>query len=347
MIKIEPLFATDYAQARALMRLEPAPAAGHPVSRRSLFLRGLAFWQHWLPAQLHVAPSVYVAKEDGVVLGLIVLRSTGKSRLCWQVDHLIVHPHHRGRGIAQELLRYVFALFGGQGASHFVAEVSDLNAAALSLYGSCGFRRCAKVVHYQLSLEGPDGGARAGEAAPFRLARPGDRQALFQLHQESLPPDIRMIVNYCPEDFQVSEFRLEGSQALRHRVMRRQGWFWVAEDVGRRVLTGAVRVSAHDSGDYRLELAIHPGWTEMAFDLVGFSLRQLRLRGEPAVVSVKAFDYQANLAQQLESHAMERVGDFSFLAREHWVRAKYPRKAKQIAIPAIPSPAINFPLATD
>src|SRR5579875_2889015 len=133
MIKIEPLFATDYAQARALMRLEPAPAAGHPVSRRSLFLRGLAFWQHWLPAQLHVAPSVYVAKEDGVVLGLIVLRSTGKSRLCWQVYHLIVHPHHRGRGIAQELLRYVFALFGGQGASHFVAEVSDLNAAALSL----------------------------------------------------------------------------------------------------------------------------------------------------------------------------------------------------------------------
>src|SRR5262249_32185501 len=153
MIKIEPLLATDYPQVRGLMKHQTeAMPAEHACDSGGLFLRGLAFWQHWLPCQLHIAPSVYVAKEDGVVLGLISLSATGKSKQTWELDQVIVHPLHRGRGIAQELLRYAFALFGSQGVSHFLAEVSDKNSAGLQLFGSCGFRRCAKVSHYEMQL---------------------------------------------------------------------------------------------------------------------------------------------------------------------------------------------------
>lgn len=348
LIKIEPLFATDYAQARALLRFEPEPVAlEHQCSARSLFLRGLAFWQHWLPCQLHIAPSVYVAKEDGVLLGIIILRSTGKSKLCWQVDHLVVHPHHRGRGIAQELLRYVFALFGSQGASHFVAEVSDLNSAALQLYGSCGFRRCAKSTHYQLELMPADAGPGPGsDGVPFRMARPGDRQALYVLHQEALPPDMRLAMNYCPDDFSISEFRLEGTEALRWRVMRKRGWYWVVEDPERRVLIGAVRIYAHYQGDYHMELAIHPGWSHIAEELVRSSLNELKRMGGKSFVSVRVFDFQQSVVEALTANDLERAGEFCFLTREHWRRAKQPEKQKverQLGLQSLPNPAINLP----
>ncbi len=348
LIKIEPLFATDYAQARALLRFDSeSTPLERDCSSRALFFRGLAFWQHWLPCQLHVAPSVYVAKEDGVLLGLIVLRSVGKTKLCWQIDHLIVHPHHRGRGIAQELLRYAFALFGSQGASHFITEVSDLNSAGLQLYGSCGFRRCAKVTHYQLEFTPePEDSAVEETWRQFRLAKPADRQALFQLHQEALPADIRLVMNYCAEDFTVSEFRLECSEALRRRVMRKQGWYVVAEDVERRVLTCAAKVYAHDPGDFHLEMAIHPGWSDLAYGMVGYCVSELKRMGDPGRLSVKAFDYQTNLGQILKDHSMTRVGEFCFLAREHWVRAKNSNKLKldrQLGLPSLPNPAVNLP----
>ncbi|HEY9713382.1 MAG TPA: GNAT family N-acetyltransferase, partial [Chroococcales cyanobacterium] len=69
----------------------------------TLALKGLSFWQHWVPYRLHMAPSVYIAKEDGVVLALISIRPLGRSKACWRVEHIVVHPAHRGRGIAQEL----------------------------------------------------------------------------------------------------------------------------------------------------------------------------------------------------------------------------------------------------
>jgi len=350
MIKIEPLFVSDYTQTRALLKHEPEEVpAENLCSARVLFFRGLAFWQHWLPCQLHVAPSVYVAKEDGVILGLIALRSSGKSKACWQVDHLVVHPRHRGRGIAQELLRYVFALFGSQGVGHFVSEVSDQNSAGLSLFGSCGFRRCSKITHYRLELQ-PDPTVEVPAESAFRLALPGDKQALYQLHQEALPADIRLVFSYCPSDFAVTELPLEKAEKLRKQLVWRKVWYWVSEDLDRRVLTSAVKVTAHGEGDYHLELAVHPGWTHMADGLVAYCLANLRSRTQPAIISAKAYDFQPVAGEALESHGMERAGGFCLLAREHWVRAKYPKRLKierSVSLPSIPNPAINFPLATE
>ncbi len=144
MIKIEPFLATDSTQMRALLRYQDEPVPYEAFcAEEILFNSGLVFWQHWLPCRFHLAPAVYVAKEDGVILGLISLATQGKAGSCWRIDHLVVHPHHRGRGIAQKLLQYVFALFGSQGVSHFIIEVSCDNSPAMSLLAASGFRRAA------------------------------------------------------------------------------------------------------------------------------------------------------------------------------------------------------------
>ncbi len=346
MIKIEPLLATDYPQVRGLMQhqTDPMPAE-HACDTGALFFRGLAFWQHWLPCQVHIAPSVYVAKEDGVILGLILLSTTGKSKQSWQIDQVIVHPHHRGRGIAQELLRYAFALFGSQGVSHFLAEVNDQNSAGLQLFGSCGFRRCARVTHYQVHLSAKPSSQPPYPESGFRPAIPADKHALFQLHQEALPPDIRLVFSLSPEDFRVSELPIDQKPKLTQTANRRKVWFWISRDNERRVITSAVKVTAHREGDYHLEFAVHPGWTDLTESLVTYALERLAPVDGTGYVSARAFDYQPNLSEVLIAQGMQRSGEFCLLAREHWVRAKQPDKLRLERGSVIP--AINMPLATE
>ncbi|PWU03547.1 MAG: hypothetical protein C5B53_00300 [Candidatus Melainabacteria bacterium] len=345
MIKIEPLFATDSTQMRALMRHqnEPLPYESF-CAEDALFRGGLTFWQHWLPCRWHIAPSIYLAKEDGVILALISVSSIGKARASWRIEHLVVHPHHRGRGIAQELLRYVFALFGSQGVSHFVIEVSGQNAAALSLLGSCGFRRSARSVHYRFGGEASSQKPPA-EAPPFRLALPSDRQALYQLHQDALPPDLRLIYEYLPEDFAVSDLPVESGDKFFKRLVRRKLWYWVLEDKERRVITAAIQVRAHRESDYHLEFAIHPGWQHLAQEAVSFVLSAMARYGMRGMVIAKAYDYQPSVGDALQQAKIEKEGEFFLMTREHWLRAKKPRSLKldPVALPTIVKPAINLP----
>jgi ribosomal protein S18 acetylase RimI-like enzyme len=344
VIKIEPLFATDSTQMRAILRHQNERVPYESFCAEDAIARsGLTFWQHWLPCRWHFAPSAYVAKEDGVVIGLISLVNIGKARACWRVTHLVVHPHHRGRGIAQELLRYVFALFGSQGVSHFVAELSNDNNAALSLLGSCGFRCAARLVYYRLSSE-----SKGESETPdlFRLATPADAQGLHQLHQDALPPDLRLIYDYVADDFLVHEIPVEPSERLFRRLLKNKVWYWVSEDKERKVLTAAVKVTAHREGDYHLEFAVHPGWSHLAADTVAFALNMVNRNGMKGLVLAKAYDYQPSVGEALSEADGEKEGEFFLMAREHWLRAKQPRALKidrAVALPQIANPAINMP----
>lgn len=349
MIKISPLFAIDTAQTRALLRHqnEPMPFESF-CAEDALALRGFTFFQHWLPCNMHFAPMAYVAKEDGIVLALISVSSVGKSRACWRVEHLVVHPNHRGRGIAQELLRYAFATFASQGAAHFVAEVADQNSAALSLLGNAGFRRCYRVTHYQVPIDfALPSNNNDEDSSGFRLAIPQDRQGLYQLFQECLPPDLRLTYEYVPDDFLVSEVTTESFEKLTRKLVKRKVWYWVSQDPERKNLTAAVRVLAHREGDFHLEFAVHPGWAHMTEDTILFTLgimRRLNMRG---VISVKGFDYQPHVVQAIEKLGLERTGTFSLMARDHWVRAKQKRAVRKEAPITLPTPGINLPLPAE
>lgn len=343
MIKIEPLLATDYAQMRALLRHQPDDAfSGSECRDSKTAYRGLTFWQHWLPFQAHVGPSVYVAKEDGVILALISIHARGKSKECWQIEDLVVHPHHRGRGIAQELLRYVFALFGGQGVNHFVAELSEANDAALALFAACGFRRATRIIRYQKEFnENRDDDTELQET--FRLAVSGDRRALFDLNQDSLPPEIRLILSQNPDDFKVFELPNQKVEKLRNKITGHKAWYWVSEDSERKVLTSAAKVTSHHLEDFHLEFAVHPGWADLAPELVTYALNNLNSLSRKALVTAKAFEFQDKVIESLEKEGFEKVGSYCLLAREHWIRAREPKRQLEgpRVVPALPNPLMD------
>jgi N-acetylglutamate synthase-like GNAT family acetyltransferase len=352
MIKIGPLIATDYGQVSALLHLQEEPVVEvTPLTQSSIVLRSFAFWQHWLPCQYHVTASVYVAREEGDIVGLVSLHNVGKGKTCWRVDHLVVHPEHRGRGIAQELLRYVFAQFGSQGVLHFLAEVANNNDAALSLFASCGFCRSSQVTYYQLNDAARQDEPLAVEE-DFHIATPSQRQRLYQLHQDVLPPDLRLVLSQSPEDFAVSEqLPYTSVEKSKHKLMRKRQWYWVSEDLDRKTITAAVKVTAEPALGYRLDFAVHPGWKHLSAGIVNFAVNSLLAEGIPRMpIWARVYDFQGDVAETLKARSFDRTGEYFLLAREHWQRSKRLSKRKAdatVPIPNIAKPAINLPLATE
>jgi N-acetylglutamate synthase-like GNAT family acetyltransferase len=351
LIKISPLVATDYGQACALLGLQEEPVLDVvSLTETGLVLRSLAFWQHWLPCHFHVTPSLYVAREEGTVLGFISLHNSGKSKSCWRIDNLVVHPQHRGRGIAQELLRYVFAQFGSQGVSHFIAEVAGDNDAALSLFAAGGFCRSAQVTYYRLI---PDSGTALvdNNSADIKPATTLHKQLLFQLFQDSLPPNLRMVLDLVAEDFRIKELpQFTTVEIAKNRLMRRRIWYLVCEDTDRHTLTAAAKITAQPGLGYRVDLAIHPGWQHLTSTIVNGTINALVESKPQMPIWMRVYDFQTDVHGILKERGFERMGDFFLLSREHWQRAKYPKKRKadaKVALKPIPNSVINFPLATD
>jgi hypothetical protein len=162
---------------------------------------------------------------------------------------------------------------------------------------------------------------------------------------------MRLTIQYVPEDFYVFPLKVESLDKLARRLIRRKSWFWVASDPERKTITSACRVTAHREGDYHLEFAVHPGWAHTAGDLVNFVLSIMRRAGMRGMVIAKAYDYQGAVTTALEEAGLERVGQFSLLARDHWLRAKSPKRTLSIESPVSLNPlggkpAINIPRAS-
>jgi GNAT superfamily N-acetyltransferase len=351
MIKIGPLIATDYAQAASILNEQEEPVLDiSPLTESSLVIRSFAFWQHWVPCQFHVTPSIYVAREEGIVLGFISLHNTNKSKSCWRIDNLVVHPEHRGRGIAHELLRYVFAQFGSQGVSYFLAEVAARNDGALSLFAGGGFCRTAQVTYYKLDPAKPVQTAELGQngfETQFRLATQRQQWMLYQLHQDVVPPDLRLVLSQTSEDFRVKDMLpFTSVERTKNRLMRTRVWYWISEETERKAISAAAKVTATPGIGYKVEFAIHPGWKHLTNELVNYAVGSLRANMPQMPIWVRVYDFHGEVHEAVKKLGFERMGDYFLLTREHWQRAK---RAKRKVDPAaalspITKPAINFPL---
>ena len=84
----------------------------------------------------------------------------------------------------------------------------------------------------------------------------------------------------------------------------------------------------------------------MAPQIISYALSMMRRAGMKGMIMIKAFDYQPSIVEALESAKLDRVGSFSLLAREHWLRAKLPKKLRleaPVNLAPIANPAINLP----
>lgn len=94
---------------------------------------------------------VFVADEDGVVLGYIstrVDRATGKGR----IPNLAVAPAAQGRGLGRRLVEHALEYFRREGLTCAMIETMENNPVGQHLYPSCGFVEAGRQIQYALKL---------------------------------------------------------------------------------------------------------------------------------------------------------------------------------------------------
>ena len=99
---------------------------------------------HWSRAQYKVILEVATARrlclvaESGGVQAFLVAQTAAPE---WELENVVVAPAARRKGLATRLLGELLRFARQQGALAVLLEVRASNAAALSLYGGCGFVR--------------------------------------------------------------------------------------------------------------------------------------------------------------------------------------------------------------
>jgi ribosomal protein S18 acetylase RimI-like enzyme len=97
------------------------------------------------------APGVFVAEEDGRVLGYITTRldrEGGKGR----IPNLAVDSSVRGRGIARLLIQHALDYMRAEGMSVAMIETMANNDVGQHLYPASGFTEIARQIHYAMKL---------------------------------------------------------------------------------------------------------------------------------------------------------------------------------------------------
>lgn len=182
MCTIRPATEADNGQLLELTRQTPMPGTiGLRIDREPDFFRLLA---------LRGEGYVYVAETGGRLLGCIAVsrrqvRAAGDTRTLWYVGDLKVHPDHRGRGIAAEVVREAFDFIVSEGVDLLLCVVSAGNRRVVSFlegrYQIPPFQRVASLKVLQVLA------SRTRATGPYRVreARPEDAPALAALHRES------------------------------------------------------------------------------------------------------------------------------------------------------------------
>ena len=88
---------------------------------------------------------LFAAKENGRVVGYIAVKTVADEG---SIDNIAVAPEYRRQGIGRALMGFADGYAEDEDLSVMFLEVRASNAAAISLYGSCGYECYAVRKNY-------------------------------------------------------------------------------------------------------------------------------------------------------------------------------------------------------
>lgn len=97
------------------------------------------------------ADGIFVAEEDGEVVGYVTARVDYGSKIGW-VPNISVHPRHQKRGVGRKLLQRALDYFRAEGMQIARIETLEQNEVGQRFYPQMGFREVARQIHYAMPL---------------------------------------------------------------------------------------------------------------------------------------------------------------------------------------------------
>jgi ribosomal protein S18 acetylase RimI-like enzyme len=221
--------------------------------------------------------NVHVYEDDNEkrVVGLIQTSSRSKDQSRWHVENIAVLPDQRGKGIAKQLLNYMFDTYSEKGVNRFTLEVDIHNAPAIKLYESIGFRKYTTIHYYKIppkrlpefkkdSLKVPEG---------FRTYKGSDAQCLFDLYMAATPSSIRIVDQKNMADFQENPIE-QVSKYIKEVTKKSNQVHYVVEKDGHLIASLEI-VAQYRKLPHVIRLLVHPGYEDLNEQLLLFSLNYL------------------------------------------------------------------------
>jgi RimJ/RimL family protein N-acetyltransferase len=195
----------------------------------------------------------FVWVERGRVVGSVSTQPAGSRSTTWVVANVAVHPEHRRRGIAFQLMLATLDFIRRQGAAEAILQVDDDNVAALELYRRLGFTHVATHVTWTRTGRAP---VPAHEPSPFDIRPRSGREWLDELNLAELvrPEGLAWNRPLHPVDFRPTVLR-RLDQFVNGQAEER----WLAVTTQGRVAGALGLLTGLSEGD-RLTLLAHPAF---------------------------------------------------------------------------------------
>lgn len=245
--------------------------------------------------------------ERSRVVGTVSTQPAGPGSATWLIANVAVHPEHRRRGIAWQLMRATLDFIRQRGGLEASLQVDDDNLGAIDLYRRLGFTPVAT----HLTWTRP-GRALAPEApaAGFEIRPRAGREWLDELSLAELirPEGLAWNRPLHPVDFRPS-LRRWLDRALNAQVEEH----WVAATSAERLAGALILLAGLPEGD-RLTLLTHPAYRgQVERPLLARGLR--RLGSRPGLVRLE------HPADDPAAEAVLREFGFTAARALRWLKA--------------------------
>lgn len=99
---------------------------------------------------------VFVAEEEGVILGYITTRIDHESKMGW-IPNIAVRPDLKSRGLGKQLMEYGLNYLKQAGMTHAKIETLAVNEIGSRFYPQMGFEEVVRQIHYVMDFAKQEG----------------------------------------------------------------------------------------------------------------------------------------------------------------------------------------------
>ncbi|MBC7474451.1 MAG: GNAT family N-acetyltransferase [Candidatus Sericytochromatia bacterium] len=259
---------------------------------------------------------VYEDETDNKIGGLIQTSARSKDQTRWHVENIAVLPDHRGKGIAKQLLNYMFDTYMNLGVNRFTLEVDISNDAAIKLYESIGFRKYTTIHYFKIPPKKLADFKKETVSIPegFRTYKPADAQASFDLYMACTPSSIRIVDQKELSDFHENPIEQVSKYIKEYTKRCNQVHFVVEKD---NMIIGSLEIVAqYRKLPHVIRLLVHPGYEHLNETLLQYAFNFLMDYPARSVL-VAASEHQKAKLEVIKSMKLKTVSSDYLMVKDN------------------------------
>ena len=286
---------------------------------KALMREAFIMLSSFLPLKYRRLPESYILLDDGEIQGLITVVPTNGNPYKINITRLIFRQNYYDVG--KQLIEFVIARYGAQGAISFSVLVDESHDELLELFtAGCGFRQCSCECLWKLE------NTKSENKNPhlFRYCQKSDAKAVSRLFNGELVSLYRPSLDRTKEEYQEPTFAGFAS-AYKNR--------YVMEEPAKGRIIGYISITTEDNVNFVIDLSTNEGYDISYNDVLDFALSEISRRKTVFYAFVKQKKYTKTsdrLEEYLRSHNADLIQTQVVLVKDFYRPIKQSESILQV-----------------